>query len=189
MTHSFFLEMGGFRYRGKIRNWTRSDEEPLGYDDLKRLVRSNRIRFPSLTQADIEDKSKADGMAKGIAILQATWFLTQCIARAAQKLPLTEVEVVTLALASLSIMMYVLWWEKPMDVRRAFYVTDQGVEVGVYPLPSTEPPESEGVSTVMPILLTDQYLCFHSCLRPLAHSAFRPHKGSARFQEEGSWSD
>ena len=148
MTHSFFLEMGGFRYHRETPDPTISYNAALRYSDLMSLVQTNKIRFPSLTQADIEDKSKADGMAKGIAILQATWFLTQCIARAAEKLPVTELEVVTLALSSLSIMIYLLWWEKPMDVQRAFYITDQGVEVGVCPLPSTEPPKSEGASTV-----------------------------------------
>src|SRR6267154_2436569 len=142
MKHSFFLEMGGFRYHGKIGAWTTIDEKPLRYKDLKRLVRKNRIKFPSLTQADLDDKSKADGLLKGIAVLKLTRFLTQCIARAAQKLPLTEVEVVTLALATLTIMMYHLWWEKPMDVRRAFYVTDQSVEMAGDPLLSTEPPQS-----------------------------------------------
>ena len=41
----------------------------------------------------------------------------QCIARRAQHLDLTLVELLTLSLAVLNGVMYFLWWNKPMDVR------------------------------------------------------------------------
>ena len=31
------------------------------------------IAFPTITEEEIEDRSKADGLAKGIAVLQTTW--------------------------------------------------------------------------------------------------------------------
>ena len=41
----------------------------------------------------------------------------QCIARGAYGLTVTELEVVTVAFASLTGVIYYLWWDKPLDVR------------------------------------------------------------------------
>jgi len=70
----------------------------------------------SITEEEIRDKSKRDFLAKLIVIIQSSWFIAQCIARAAQSLNLTELELVTLALASLNAVMYFFWWDKPLDV-------------------------------------------------------------------------
>jgi len=70
----------------------------------------------SITEEEIRDKSKRDFLAKLIVIIQSSWFIAQCIARAAQGLNLTELELVTLALASLNAVMYFFWWDKPLDV-------------------------------------------------------------------------
>ncbi|CAA7268754.1 unnamed protein product [Cyclocybe aegerita] len=119
IAHGFFLVMGGFHLY--------DCEKDLGVLSVQRfnsLIESNTIDFPSaLTREDIEDKSKADGLSKGITIIQTSWFVLQCIARGVQKLPLTELEVVTLALASLNALIYGLWWNKPLDVQRCLKIT------------------------------------------------------------------
>jgi hypothetical protein len=69
-----------------------------------------------ISEKRIEDKSKGDPLAKGFVIIQTSWFVLQSIARAVQHLPLTELELVTLAFASLNLVVYVLWWKKPLNV-------------------------------------------------------------------------
>jgi hypothetical protein len=81
------------------------------------LLQEGAIKFPSITEAEIEDRSKADSLAKGIAVLQTTWFIAQCISRTAQGLITTEVELITLAFAALNGILYFLWWDKPLDVK------------------------------------------------------------------------
>ena len=81
------------------------------------LLAAGKIEFPTVTVEEIEDRSKADGFSKTIALGQTLWFVTQCIARRAQHLDLTPVELLTLSLAVLNGVMYFLWWNKPMDVR------------------------------------------------------------------------
>ena len=81
------------------------------------LLRSGEIAFPSITEEEIEDKSKADSLAKGIAVLQTTWFIAQCISRTAQGLITTEVELFTVAFAALNGISYFLWWNKPLDIK------------------------------------------------------------------------
>ena len=81
------------------------------------LLTAKTIEFPNVTVEEIEDRSKADGFSKTIALGQTLWFVAQCIARRAQHLDLTPVELLTLSLAVLNGVMYFLWWNKPMDVR------------------------------------------------------------------------
>ena len=49
--------------------------------------------------------------------MQTTWFILQCIARSRQRLALAELELVTLALASLNAITYAFWWHKPLGVQ------------------------------------------------------------------------
>ncbi|RXW17348.1 hypothetical protein EST38_g8511 [Candolleomyces aberdarensis] len=69
------------------------------------------------TEEEILDRSKGDEVTKGLVLLQTLWFIIQFIARRAQRLNVTELEVVTLAYAALNAVMYLCWWNKPLDVR------------------------------------------------------------------------
>jgi hypothetical protein len=78
--------------------------------------------FPRISKAEIEDKSKGDAISKSAVILQTGWFVTQCIARGVQGLPITELELVTVAFAALNFIIYLLWWNKPLHVQRGVRV-------------------------------------------------------------------
>jgi hypothetical protein len=110
--HSFFLIMGGFMLheRGK-------PVRVLEAKDLEELSEAGKITWPTITEEEIADRSKGDYLSKTIVLCQATWFVGQCIARGAYGLTVTELEIVTLAFASLTGMIYYLWWDKPLDVR------------------------------------------------------------------------
>jgi hypothetical protein len=71
---------------------------------------------------DIMDKSKGDALSKGLAMVQGLWFTTQCVARVHQHLAVTELEVATLAFAVVNIFIWLLWWNKPLDVQRQIVV-------------------------------------------------------------------
>jgi hypothetical protein len=73
--------------------------------------------FPRISKMEIQDKSKGDFISKSVVILQASWFVMQCIARHIQGLPITELELATIAFASLNFAIYVLWWDKPLNVQ------------------------------------------------------------------------
>ncbi|KAF8969319.1 hypothetical protein BDZ97DRAFT_236021 [Flammula alnicola] len=122
ITHGFFVQMGGFLLckGGKpIRS--------LDYEGLKKLITDEAIDIPTITEIDIKDRSKGDFISKGIVVLQTTWFIIQCATRWAEKLPLTELEVVTLAFAVLNGIIYGLWWNKPQNVGVAVYVEEKKV--------------------------------------------------------------
>lgn len=108
MTHGFFAFMGGFYYV--------EGEVPIPPDDMAELVKSGSFKLPD--RAEIDDKSKRDAFSKAVAISQTMWFVTQCIARAIQDLPLTELETLTLVYAAVNVSMYYFWWSKPLSVGR-----------------------------------------------------------------------
>jgi len=121
-THGHFLIMGGFMLVGP------DGSHPLTLDKFLELLRSSKISFPEITDAEIRDKARGDFLSKVIAILQTTWFIVQCTARAAQGLAITELELVTLALASLNGIMYFFWWNKPLGVNQPVKIYLKGAE-------------------------------------------------------------
>ena len=89
----------------------------LSPERFSKLLTAGKIEFPTVTEEEIEDRSKGDGFSKTIALGQTLWFVAQCLARKAQHLDLTLVELLTLSLAILNGVMYFLWWHKSLDVR------------------------------------------------------------------------
>ena len=89
----------------------------LDESTLEELYVKEEIVWPSITEPEIQDRSKADLFSKGIVLLQTAWFIIECLSRFATKLAVTELEVVTLAFAALNGITYWLWWHKPSDVR------------------------------------------------------------------------
>ncbi|KIM25421.1 hypothetical protein M408DRAFT_48689, partial [Serendipita vermifera MAFF 305830] len=136
-THGFFMIMGGFHLFRlppdapciplPLKSSSPSDfvipsgyhsreEEvpvcPLEMSDLPVDV----LEFITPTKAELKDKGKSDGLTKLIILVQTSWFIIQCIARGTQGLPLTELEVITLAYAMLNFFIYMFWWDKPRNV-------------------------------------------------------------------------
>lgn len=97
-------------------------------DVLKQVLAEDLIRFPTITEDEINDRSKGDALSKGFALLQLAWFIIQIITRAAQGLAVSELELTTAALAGLNSAMYIFWWSKPRDVRFPVVIRTKGVE-------------------------------------------------------------
>ncbi|KUJ20689.1 uncharacterized protein LY89DRAFT_730707 [Mollisia scopiformis] len=69
-------------------------------------------------EEDIKALSKRDPFTKLFAIVQSTWLVVQCIARASVGLPITQLELATIAFVFCGLVMYGLWWNKPYGVER-----------------------------------------------------------------------
>ena len=113
--------MGGFVLSEGTHDISILDEGPhdisvLTPKDFRKLLADQEIGFPLISEKEIQDWSKGDGLSKALAVVQTTWFLAQCISRNVQGLTFTELEIVTVAFAFLNGIMYFLWWSKPMGV-------------------------------------------------------------------------
>ena len=123
--------MGGFHLFKRGSTQERSNVEPISHEDdtpLHPLAAIDLygdntldIDFSSFTvptEAEIKDRGKSDWLAKSLVLLQTSWFVMQCIARAIEHLPITHLEIVTLAYAAMNFVIYVFWWNKPLNVDR-----------------------------------------------------------------------
>ncbi|KAL8843031.1 MAG: hypothetical protein Q9176_002334 [Flavoplaca citrina] len=116
--HSFYANMGGFVFD---LDEASSDNGEAFTDKVSRLTLTPRGvallaacgYLPNISKEDILDKNKSDNVSKLLSILQALWMLTQIISRLYNKLPITLLEVNTLAHIICAIIIYSLWWNKP----------------------------------------------------------------------------
>ena len=70
----------------------------------------------NITEKEIRDKGRGDALSKGLILIQTAWFVLQCVARRVERLPVTELELVTLAFGALNFVTYAVWWNKPLNV-------------------------------------------------------------------------
>ena len=109
MTHDFFASTGGFAFeieteatpineKGRVRPFLPPNAPhrlTLTARGVALLARCGHL--PSIPEAEISDKSKANDLAKALVIIQATWMLIQVIGRLIARLPVTLLEVNTIA--------------------------------------------------------------------------------------------
>lgn len=115
VAHGFLAVMGGMvvsvkdEYRGLFdEGFTLTPQGVLFLAKLNLL--------PDLDRNKITAKSKADQLAKGLVCFQAVWMIIQSIARRIDGLPVTLLELNTLAHVLCATFMYGIWWWKPQNV-------------------------------------------------------------------------
>lgn len=79
-------------------------------------------KLPEVPMAELEEKGKGDPVAKALALLQTTWFAIQLVLRAAERLPITQLEIATVAFVVCSSITYIATWAKPQNVSTRIYV-------------------------------------------------------------------
>ena len=118
MTHGFYAGMGGF----VIEVDCPEIADGLAFiDNCRRLYLTPRGvillakcgLLPDITEEEILDKSKTDGLGKSLCCLQAGWMLLQVIARLVTHLPVTSLEINTIGHVVCAFLIFVLWWNKP----------------------------------------------------------------------------
>jgi hypothetical protein len=71
----------------------------------------------TISEGEIKDWSNSDILAKSIILIQLIWFSVQIMARVIQRLPITLLEITTVAYIAVSMILYGIWWKKPKDIR------------------------------------------------------------------------
>ncbi|OCL10417.1 hypothetical protein AOQ84DRAFT_374944 [Glonium stellatum] len=120
---AFFAICGGFA----VDSTTFWPQKRLTFtpDGLIELAKLGLL--PDVSAATVTDKSKADTGAKVLVCVQVGWFLIQSLARLAQHLPLTLLEVHVLAHVACAFLMYFLWLDKPYDAGHPIICQDERV--------------------------------------------------------------
>ena len=119
IVHSFYANMGGY----VIDSYESGAQEFIPGSPRLTLTAAGVIRLaecaqlPDISESSIKDRSKADHLAKALVCVQAGWMIVQCVTRVASRLPVTFLEINTLAHVLCAFLTYVFWWHKPLDIR------------------------------------------------------------------------
>jgi len=160
ITHGFLASMGGFTlHEGGVASRT------LDIDTLEGFYGEERIEWPTITEEVIEDRSKGDFLSKGMAVLQTTWFIVQCILRWVFGISLTQFELATFAFSALNIFLSVLWMKKPLAVAYPFQVHLRPQEPDPQE-PDPQEPDPQEPGPLSPPLLNPPRSTFRRFLAP-----------------------
>ncbi|KAL2048851.1 hypothetical protein ABVK25_010909 [Lepraria finkii] len=105
--------MGGF-----VLEDSHSTLFPVIISQICYLVRNQYMEMPDITKEKVQDKSKTDGTVK-IFAFQTGWVLLEIIARVAQDLPISLLELETCAIIGCSLFTFYFWFKKPILPTRA----------------------------------------------------------------------
>ncbi|GJE96394.1 hypothetical protein PsYK624_125900 [Phanerochaete sordida] len=134
LAHSFYAYMDGFALDSSLTPaFGREKTVILTPVLLIFLMEHAPDIIPDISKADIQRKGKSSWLTKALLVSQLLYFSVSCAARLAQRLPLTLLEVWTLAHALEAIGMYVLWWKKPFDAAEPIVIGgEQAQEFAAY---------------------------------------------------------
>ncbi|KAF1959732.1 hypothetical protein CC80DRAFT_466828 [Byssothecium circinans] len=118
LTHSYFANMGGLSYQYGMDEWYTTCTPVTAHALVNCCIHSEHNPLPRirLSKEDILDKSKADWFAKSIAVIQIFWQVTSVTTRLVRRLPISQLEICTVAFAVLATATYVANWSKPKDI-------------------------------------------------------------------------
>ncbi|KAK2053713.1 hypothetical protein LY76DRAFT_638874 [Colletotrichum caudatum] len=116
MAQCFYAVMGGF-----VADLPSVDNENDAFRRVTVTPEGIRLlsfagKLPDIHESQIQDKSKADWMAKSLVCIQAGWMVAQVIGRLIKKLPVSLLEINTCGHVACAVLLYMLWWSKPFDV-------------------------------------------------------------------------
>lgn len=117
LAHGFYAAMGGFVIDTSptpiVGSNTRFTLTPNG---IRFLMKHRPELIPDLPEFSIQDRSKADWLAKGLLIIQLAYFCATCLARYQQSISLSLLEVTTAAHAICTAFTCLVWLKKPRDI-------------------------------------------------------------------------
>ena len=115
LEHGYFALMGGFvLHSEKTEKQFGTNGGTVKLEGVLLLAELGIL--PNVSRTFIRERSKSNLLAKGLVCFQVSWMLIQTIARKIAGLPVTLLELNTLAHVGCAVVMYAAWWFKPQDV-------------------------------------------------------------------------
>jgi len=127
LSYGYWVAMGGFvaDVSGIHDTISHATVNVKGVELLAKLG-----HFLEMPKHQIEDRSKANILAKSLVCIQVTWMLVQCITRKAAGYPLTLLEIHTMVHVVCALGIYIFWWKVSSLI--AF------LEYGIQPVESSQ---------------------------------------------------
>lgn len=105
MKHGHCALMGGIsiRYNDYIRQWTEND--------LQTSDEQLQLKLRDISEDEIRDRNKADGLAQIVTCVQITWFTLQIVARTMKGYDISVLELSTAMYVICTIITYFFYHE------------------------------------------------------------------------------
>ncbi|KAF3310279.1 hypothetical protein TWF173_009868 [Orbilia oligospora] len=114
MMQCFFATMGGVAVQTRASTFNGSPRITLSAEGVRMLSFLNRL--PITDDREIRDKSKGDWLAKSLVCIQACYIIVQAISRLVARMPISLLEVNTIGHVICALTLYLLWWNKPLEL-------------------------------------------------------------------------
>ena len=86
------------------------------FETLIYIMRHFPDIITNVPEDTILDRAESSSLSKALLIIQVAWFCTNCASRLVQHLSLSLLEVSTAARALCTLVIYFVWWSKPLNV-------------------------------------------------------------------------
>ena len=136
LVHAFYAVMGGFAFEGTFDDGTPKSLVGISTNP-RRIVNVPKFEvviyimehFPhiitDISEDYILDQAASSSLGKALLIVQVAWFCANCASRLLQHLPLSLLEVSTAAHAFCTLITYIVWWSKPINVAMPTLLRDK----------------------------------------------------------------
>lgn len=117
LKYAFFADMGGFALRTSDGISFFLDAKQIFWLLERKIILPSQFENSFLLESKIiDDRNKSDIVVRVLAVGQALWFCVNIIARGAQGLHITTLEITTIGIIVDSLLVYYFWKEKPAGV-------------------------------------------------------------------------
>jgi hypothetical protein len=123
MVSAFYIVMGGFAF--DVRDLSDHKYIALTPQGFMAFARAGLITPDILKDDDITDRSKANQLGKLLVCVQALWMVVNCVARKASGRPTTLIELNVIVHVVVAVVVYGLWWYKPLAVANPSFLPRQ----------------------------------------------------------------
>ena len=137
LKHGFYVDMGGYQVLLKercsksrvgdgIHDISQLEDGSLftiRLEDLILLLEADLLPLPNIHIHDLLERSKNDLFAQVVTALQVLHFVVYTFGRLGSNLPISTLEISTLAFACCAAFIEFFWWSKPLDLRTTTVTT------------------------------------------------------------------
>ena len=117
ITHGYLVQMGALQFKRQ-----QTGGKFLDPNGIRRLAKCNMLPTVSFLNLKIKALQKSDKLAKTLVCIQVSWLVIQAIARRIEMLPVTLLELNTIAQVWITLVLYGVWWYKPQGIAEAIEI-------------------------------------------------------------------
>lgn len=161
MQHGFYIDMGCFQVelKGKSASLPAGKENSdiielddcfrftIRLEDLISLMKADLLSAPDISTHELEERNKNDQFARVITSLQVFYFVFQFFGRLVYNLPISNLELSTIAFVCSAVLIEYFWWDKPLDLRTGTVVKldpgKNGQFISIFPKLRFDTPEQD----------------------------------------------